>query len=160
MRTPLPHLSRCGSIQPLCDALSHPFTPSPFGSPDSGLRLLDADWPVPVPGRPPSDVFDELADRLAAKADRYRLSRRLPFISRTGRSNIPRYKRPEPLAFFVRCDILSEADFVLTRRMERPQNQRWKALTQVMARCNDPLLCPYLRPNYILIKYPNRGTLE
>ena len=107
-----------------------------------------------------SVVFDELADRFAAKASRYRLSRRLPFVTQTGRLNTPRYKRPEPLAFFIRSDFFFEGIFVLTRRMERPQNQRWKALTQVMARCNDPLLSAYLRPILILIKHPNRGTLE
>ena len=80
------------------------------------------------------------------KGREYRLSRQLPSVNRPLRLNTPRYMRPDPLAYFLREDILPVGNFVLTRRMERPQNQHLKALTHVMARCNDPLLSPYLRP--------------
>ena len=51
-------------------------------------------------------------------------------------------------------------NFALTRRMERPQNQLLKALTQVMARCNDPLLSPYLRPIFNPNKTPKPWNLR
>jgi cytochrome c oxidase cbb3-type subunit I len=44
--------------------------------------------------------------------------------------------------------------------MERPQNQHLKALTQVMARCNDPLLSPYLRPIFNPNKTPKPWNLR
>src|SRR5207253_3067844 len=44
--------------------------------------------------------------------------------------------------------------------MERPQNQRREALTQVMARCNDTLLSPYLRPIFTPNKTPKPWNLR
>jgi cytochrome c oxidase cbb3-type subunit 1 len=44
--------------------------------------------------------------------------------------------------------------------MERPQNQVLKALTQVMARCNDPPLSPYLRPIFTPNKTPKPWNLR
>jgi len=108
----------------------------PFGSVDSRLRLLRSGLATAGQRSTVHDAFDESVRWQAAKAGRYRLSRKLPPVTCPPRLNTPSYTWPDPLAFLVRRDILSMGNFVPTRSMERPQNQLLKALTRVMARCN------------------------
>jgi len=90
----LPHSPGCGSSLLHLRRIVAPSISLPFGSPDSGLRLLDADWQSTGSRSTLADVFDESARWQAAKAGRYRLSCQLPSVTLSLRFNTPRYNWP------------------------------------------------------------------